>query len=108
VVTPAWHQVSRTTVFKAGDKIITGGYGRVMFKAASGVVAEIPPGSEVVLQEKTSEWQKGELRKSKTLLEAKKGDAYVAVEKDLGDKVVAEVRTPKGIAKAAGQPEAKK
>jgi len=79
-----------------------------MFKSASGVVAEIPQGSEVVIQEMSSDWQKGEFRKSKTLLEAKKGDAYVAVEKDLGDKVVAEVRTPKGIAKAAGQPEAKK
>jgi len=107
-VTREGQPVSRTTVFQVGDTVITGGDGRVMFKAASGVVAEIPPGSEVVLLEMSSEWQKGEFRKSKTLLEAKKGDAYLAVEKDLGDKVVAEVKTPKGIAKAAGQQEAKK
>ena len=107
-VTREGQAVSRTTVLQAGDTVITGGDGRVMFKAAAGVVAEIPPGSEVILLEMNSEWQKGELRKSKTLLEAKRGDAFVAVEKDLGDKAVAEVRTPKGIAKAAGKQEAKK
>jgi len=107
-VTREGQPVSRTTVLQVGDAVVTGGDGRVMFKAAAGVVAEIPPGSEVVLLEMSSEWQKGELRKSKTLLEAKKGDAFVAVEKDLGDKASAEVRTPRGIAKTAGKQEAKK
>ena len=107
-VTREGQPVSRISVLQVGDTIITGGDGRVMFKAASGVVAEIPPESEVVVVEMSSEWQKGVFRKSKTLLEAKKGDAYVAVEKDLGDKVVAEVRTPKGLAKIAGKQEAKK
>ena len=107
-VTREGQAISRTSVLQVGDTIITGMDGRVMFKAASGVVAEIPPGSVVVVVEMSSDWQKGEFRKSKTLLEAKKGDAYVAVEKDLGDKVVAEVRTPKGLAKIAGKQEAKK
>lgn len=107
-VTRGGQPISRTTVLQVGDTVVTGGDGRVMFKAAAGVVAEIPPGSEVVLLEMNSEWQKGELRKSKTLLEAKQGDAFVAVEKDLGDKAVAEVRTPRGIAKAAAKQEAKK
>lgn len=107
-VTREGQPVSRTSVFQVGDTVTTGGDGRVMFKAGAGVVAEIPPGSEVVLVEMSSDWQKGQFQKSKTLLQANKGDAYVAVEKDLGDKVVAEVRTPKGLAKAAGKQEAKK
>lgn len=98
----------RTTVFQRGETIKTAGNGRVLFKAGAGVVAEVPPGSEVILTEMSSEWSGSELKKSKTLLEAKQGEAYLAVEKNLVGRVVAEVKTPKGTAKAGGKPEAKK
>ena len=98
----------RTTVFKSGETIKTAGDGRVMFKAGAGVVAEIPPGSEVVLVEISSEWSGKTLQKSKTLLDAKKGDAYLSVAKEVEGKVVAEVKTPKGTARAGGKQEAKK
>ena len=100
--------VNRTTVFQPGDLIVTGDDGQVMFKAGAGVVAGIPPGSEVRVVEMTSDWSGGEFRKSKTLLEAKKGDAFLSVLKDVEDKVIAEVRTPQGVAKAGGKKEAKK
>ena len=98
----------RTTVFRQGETIKTGGDGRVMFKAGAGVVAEIPPGSEVLLVEMSSDWSGKSLQKSKTLLEAKKGDAYLSVAKEIESKVVAEVKTPKGSAQAGGKQEAKK
>jgi hypothetical protein len=98
----------RTTVFRQGETIKTAGDGRVMFKAGAGVLAEIPPGSEVVLVEMSSDWSGKEFKKSKTFLEAKKGDAYLSVAKEIEGKVVAEVKTPKGTAKAGGQPGAKK
>ena len=98
----------RTTVFKSGETIKTAGDGRVMFKAGAGVVAEIPPGSEVVLVEISSDWSGKTLQKSKTLLDAKKGDAYLSVAKDAEGKVIAEVKTPKGTARAGGKQEAKK
>jgi hypothetical protein len=79
-----------------------------MFKAGAGVVAEIPPGSEVVLVEISSDWSGKTLQKSKTLLDAKKGDAYLSVAKEVEGKVIAEVKTPKGTARAGGKQEAKK
>lgn len=107
-VTHNGKSADRTTVFQQGETIKTGGDGRVMFKAGAGVVAEVPPGSEVVVVEMSSDWSGKNLRKSKTLLEAKKGDAYLSVAKEAEGKVVAEVKTPKGTAKAGGQTEAKK
>jgi len=95
-------------VFAVGDIIKTAGDGRVMFKAGVGVVAEVPPGSEVILVDMSSDWSGGEFRGSKTLLEAKKGDVYLSVAKEVEGKVVAEVKTPKGTAKAGGKLEAKK
>jgi hypothetical protein len=56
----------------------------------------------------SSDWSGKEFKKSKTFLEAKKGDAYLSVAKEIEGKVVAEVKTPKGTAKAGGQPGAKK
>lgn len=100
--------VGRTTVFQQGAIIKTGGDGRVMFKAGAGAVAEIPPGSEVVIVEMGSNWKKKQLQSSKTILEAKQGDAFLAVAKDLESKVTAEVKTPKGTAKAGARQEAKK
>jgi hypothetical protein len=97
----------RTTVFKPGETIKTAGDGRVMFKAGAGVVAEVPPGSEVLLVEMSSNWGGGEFKGSKTLLEAKKGDAYLSVAKEVEGKVTAEVKTPKGTAKAGAKLEAK-
>jgi len=99
---------NHTKVFAVGDTIKTAGDGRVMFKAGAGVIAGIPPGSEVVLLEMTSKWGKGILQESRTLLEAKKGDAYLSVAKEVEGKAVAEVKTPKGTAKAGGKLEAKK
>lgn len=107
-VTQGDQPVKRSTVLQQGEIIRTGGDGRVMFKASAGVVAEIPPGSEVILLEMSADWKGGEIRKSKTLLEAKKGDAFLSVAKELEGKVVAEVRTPKGLSKDSGQLEAKK
>ena len=98
---------NHTKVFGVGDLIKTAGDGRVMFKAGAGVVAEVPPGSEVILVDMSSNWSGGELKGSKTFLEAKKGDAYLSVAKEVEGKVVAEVKTPKGIAKAGGKLEAK-
>jgi len=98
----------RTTVFKPGETIKTAGDGRVMFKAGAGVVAEVPPGSEVILVDMSSNWSGGEFRGSKTLLEAKKGDAYLSMAKEVEDKITAEVKTPKGTAKAGAKLEAKK
>ena len=72
------------------------------------MVAEIPPGSEVVLVEMSSDWSGKEFQTSKTLLDAKKGDAFLSVAKELESKVVAEVKTPKGTAKAGGKQEARK
>ena len=68
----------------------------------------MPPGSEVLLVEMSSNWGGGEFKGSKTLLEAKKGDAYLSVAKEVEDKVTAEVKTPKGTAKAGAKLEAKK
>jgi len=106
-VTQGDQPVKRTTVLQQGEIVRTGGDGRVMFKAAAGVVAEIPPGSEVILLEMSSDWKGGEFRKSKTLLEAKKGDAFISVAKDLEDKVSAEVKSPKGLGKSSASPEVK-
>jgi hypothetical protein len=99
---------SHIKVFAVGDIIKTAGDGRVMFKAGAGVVAEVPPGSEVILVDMSSDWSGGEFRGSKTLLEAKKGDAYLSVAKEVEGKVVAEVKTSKGTARASGKLEARK
>ena len=107
-VTRDGQPVNRSTVFQPGDLILTGPDGQVMFKAGAGVVAGIPPGSEVRVIEMSSDWSGGQFRKSKTLLEAKKGDAFLSVLKEVEDKVVAEVRTPRGVAQAGGKQEAKK
>ena len=98
---------NHTKVLKVGDIIKTGGDGRIMFKAGAGVVAGIPPGSEVILVEMSSRWGQGKLQESKTLLEAKRGEAFLSVAKDAQDKAVAEVKTTKGTAKAGGQQAAK-
>ena len=107
-VTVDGQKVDRTTVLKQGQTVKTGGDGKLMFKAGAGVVAEIPSGSEVLLVEISSSWDKKQLKTSKTLLEAKQGDAFLAVAKDLETKVTAEVKTPKGTAKAGAKQEAKK
>ena len=107
-VTADDQKIDRTTVLKQGQTVKTGGDGKLMFKAAAGVVAEIPSGSEVVLVEIGSTWDKKQLKTSKTVLDAKKGDAFLAVAKDLESKVTAEVKTPKGTAKAGAKQEAKK
>jgi hypothetical protein len=99
---------NHTKFFAVGDTIKTAGDGRVLFKAAAGVVAEVPPGSEVILVEMSSDWSGKEFKGSKTFLEAKKGDAYLSVAKDVEGKVVAEVKTPKGTARAGGKLEARK
>ena len=107
-VTQGDKPVDRTTVLKQGMIIKTGPDGRVLFKASAGVVGEIPPNSEAVLSEMISNWSKGQLQKSKTFIEAKSGDAYLAVAKDLESKVVTEIKTPKGIAKSGVLSETKK
>ena len=106
-VTREGKPVDRTTVFKQGEVIKTGPDGWVLFKASAGVVAEIPPNSEAVLTAMISDWSKGKLQMSKTFIEAKQGDAYLAIAKDLEAKVTTEVKTPKGTAKSGGKPEAK-
>lgn len=100
--------VKRSTVLQLGELIRTGGDGRVLFKGSAGVVAEIPPGSEVVILEMTADWKGREFRKSKTLLEVKKGDAFLSVVKELEGKVMAEVRSPRGLASNGDRLEAKK
>jgi len=107
-VTHNGQTADRTTVFRVGETIKTGGDGRVLFKAGAGVVAEIPAGSEVKLVEMSSNWKNKELQSSKTILNATQGDAFLGVAKDLEGKVTAEVTTPKGTAKASGKQEAKK
>lgn len=92
--------VTRSMILKAGETVKTGGDGRVLFVAAPGVIAEIQPGSEVKLVEMKSRFDKGKLLESKTILDAPQGRAFLSIAKDLGDKVAAEIRTPKGTAKA--------
>ncbi len=92
--------VMRSMILKAGETVKTGGDGRVLFVAAPGVIAEIQPGSEVNLVEMKSRFDKGKLLESKTILDAPQGRAFLSIAKDLGDKVEAEIRTPKGTAKA--------
>ena len=107
-VTRNGEPVDRRKLLKPGDIIKTGGDGEVIFKAGAGVLAGIPPGSEVLLVEMSSQWGGGELKQSRTLLEAKQGDAYLSVAKEVEGKVTAEVKTPKGTAKAGAKVQAAK
>lgn len=57
----------------------------------------------MILVEMSSDWSAKTLQKSITLLEAKKGEAYLSVAKEVEGKVTAEVKTPKGTAKTGAQ-----
>lgn len=98
--------VTRSMILAKGETIKTAGDGRVLFLAASGVIAEIQPGSEVKILEMDSRFEDGNFQSAKITLDAPKGQAYLSVAKDVVNRVEAEIRTPKGIAKPATAPAA--
>jgi len=92
--------VTRSMVLKSGEIIKTGGDGRLLFLAAPGTVAEIPPGSEVRLVEMKGRFQDGQIVESKAILDARQGRAFCSIVSGYGAKIQAEVRTPKGVARS--------
>ena len=94
----------RGQILKTGETLQTSANGRVLFVAAPGVIAEIQPASTVRMVESTGNFQSGTLVTAKAVLENPRGKAYVSIIKGFGEKVQAELRTPRGVLRDQSTP----
>lgn len=97
--------VRRGQILKVGETLQTSANGRVLFVAAPGVIAEIQPASTVKMVESLGNFQGGKLATAKAVLENPRGKAYVSIIKGFGEKVQAELRTPRGVMRDQSTPQ---
>lgn len=97
--------VRRGQILKVGETLQTSANGRVLFVAAPGVIAEIQPASTVKMVESLGNFQGGKLATAKAVLENSRGKAYVSIIKGFGEKVQAELRTPRGVMRDQSTPQ---
>lgn len=98
-------ELKRGMILKEGETIKTSGDGRVILVAAPGVLAEIQPGSTVKLVEMAGRFEASRLVSAKAVLDASQGNALISIAGGLGEKAVAELRTPQGVKRAQSSPE---
>lgn len=98
-------ELKRGMILKEGETIKTAGDGRVILVAAPGVLVEIQPGSTVKLVEMAGRFEASRLVNAKAVLDASQGNALISIAGGLGEKAVAELRTPQGVKRAQSSPE---